>query len=123
AEGYDIYFDNVGGPMFGKVLRRMKRGGMMLICGLMSQYNHDQDPARLADALEAIMARGLTVRAYSNTEFPHLRAQFEREVGDMLRNGRLAAPAHVSHGIESVPGAFCRLFSQPVIGKSLVRLG
>jgi len=43
-------------------------------------------------------------------------------VGAMLREGRLTVPEHVSEGIESIPVAFSRLFTDSVVGKSVVRL-
>lgn len=123
--GADVYFDNVGGPLFLQVLKLMARQGRVIVCGLMAQYvdgGERPGPDRLADALEAIMGRSLTVKAFSNTNHPELRAPFLREVGGLLREGRLAAPEHISEGIESVPAAFSRLFTDSVVGKSVIRL-
>ncbi|KAM0859622.1 hypothetical protein ACQ4PT_047058 [Festuca glaucescens] len=37
--GIDIYFDNVGGTTLDAALLRMKPGGRVVICGMISQYN------------------------------------------------------------------------------------
>jgi NADPH-dependent curcumin reductase CurA len=123
--GVDLYFENVGGPMFDQVLPLLNLHGRVTICGLMAQYVDDGEhpgPDRLPGVLERMMARGLTLRAFRNGDFPQLREPFLAEVGALLREGKLAIPEHVTEGIENVPAAFCRLFSDTVVGKSVVRV-
>lgn len=117
--GADVYFDNVGGPLFDLVLPRMNRKGRVVICGLMAEYGAAEQ-ARACVPLQAIMTGGLNIRAFSNIEHAHLRPAFEREVGEMIKAGRLPMPAQITHGIENVPLAFCRLFTDAVVGKSIV---
>lgn len=123
--GVDLYFDNVGGPLFAEILPRVNRLGRITICGLMAQYvEHGEHPGsdRLPGALETIMARGLTVQAFGSRDYEAMREDFVTEVGALLRSGRLAIPEHVTDGIENIPAAFSRLFSDSVVGKSIVRL-
>ncbi len=123
----DLYFDNVGGPMMDSVLPLMKRGGQVLICGLMAQYDdmvgregggHDRLPAFLA----AVMARGLIVKAFANIDHLALRPAFLAEMGAIIRADPAIARVHVTQGMEQVPAAFRRLFTDSVVGKSLVRI-
>ncbi|MDB5454019.1 MAG: Alcohol dehydrogenase zinc-binding domain protein [Caulobacteraceae bacterium] len=120
--GVDLYFDTVGGQLFDRVLPLMNRKGRVTICGLMAQYAEGPAQETASVPLQAIMAKGLIVRAFSNTDYGHLQAPFRAEVGKLLREGVLKANQQVSHGIESVPEAFCRLFTDSIIGKSVVSL-
>jgi NADPH-dependent curcumin reductase len=123
--GAEFYFDNVGGPLFMQVVQHLNRGARVTICGLMAQYvdgGEHPGPDRLPDLLQAIMGRGLTIKAFSNQEHLDMREPFLREVGAMLRAGQLKVPEHVSEGIENIPVAFSRLFTDSVVGKSVVRL-
>ncbi len=122
--GFDVFFDNIGGEMFSRILPLMRRGGQVLICGLMAQYGGGGAAStdKLPGALQAIMGRGLTVRAFSNVEHLHLLDRFQTDVGKLLEAGRLPSLESVSEGIETVATAFCRLFTDSVLGKSLVRI-
>lgn len=124
-KGADIYFDNVGGPLFGEVLGRMAKGGRIVICGLMAQYNGSDDAATemsLSGALTAIMARGLTIKAFSNVQYGHLRESFVAEVGAMIRSGALPVSTVIVDGFNTIPATFAGLFDQGVAGKVAVRI-
>jgi len=122
--GFDAYFENVGGDIFDLALPHLRRGGQVVICGLMAQYGGGGEAAtdRLPATLLTIMRQGLTVRAFSNTEHRGLLAPFHAEVGALLATGKLPSPEHVAEGFEATPDAFCRLFTHSVLGKSLVRV-
>jgi NADPH-dependent curcumin reductase len=79
-------------------------------------------PNRLPAFLAAVMARGLTVRAFANVDHPELRPAFLAEMSAIVKADPAAARVHVTDGIEQVPAAFRRLFTDSVAGKSLVRI-
>jgi len=37
--GYNIYWDNVGGPMLDLMFTQMATFGRIVVCGMISQYN------------------------------------------------------------------------------------
>jgi NADPH-dependent curcumin reductase CurA len=124
--GVDVYFDNVGGELFALALSAMKYGGQILICGLMANYGDGGGGPkdRLPEALLAIMARSLTVKAYGSLFYQaSMDADFRRDVGDLVRAGRLRLAEHVVEGFDAVPEAFCAVFRTSHVGKALVRIG
>lgn len=124
-EGATLYFDNVGGPMMLDVLPHMSTQGTVLICGLMAQYGdmgEGQGPDRLPPFFSTVMAKGLTVRAFSNTSYPELRAPFVQEMVAIVRSNPALAQVQEVEGLEQTPAAFARLFTQGATGKVLVRL-
>src|SRR6185503_18405364 len=43
--GIDVYFENVGGPVFDAVLPLLNIGARVPVCGLIAHYNDQQAPA------------------------------------------------------------------------------
>jgi NADPH-dependent curcumin reductase CurA len=124
--GFDVYFDNVGGELFPLALSAMKYGGQILICGLMANYGDGGGGPkdRLPEALLAIMARSLTVKAYGSLFYQaSMDADFRREVGDLVKAGKLRLAEHVVEGFDAVPEAFSAVFRIGHVGKALVRIG
>lgn len=127
--GYDVYFDNVGGDLFPLALSAMKYGGQVLICGLMANYGSGGGSGgaatdRLPETLLAIMARSLTVKAYGSLFYQRsMSDDFRREVGALVKAGRIRLPEHVVDGFDAVPEAFSAVFRTGHIGKALVRIG
>jgi NADPH-dependent curcumin reductase CurA len=124
--GFDGYFDNVGGELFPLALSAMKYGGQILICGLMANYGDGGGGPkdRLPEALLAIMARSLTVKAYGSLFYQaSMDADFRREVGDLVKAGKLRLAEHVVEGFDAVPEAFSAVFRTSHVGKALVRVG
>jgi NADPH-dependent curcumin reductase CurA len=124
--GADVYFDNVGGPLFPIVIPKMNRHGRIIICGLMAQYDGLASETQPHDALPGvllnIMRQGLSLRAFSNTEYERLRPAFLAEVGALVRSGAIPTSTHVVDGLEQTPAAFLRLFDDTVTGKLVVKL-
>lgn len=123
-EGAKLYFDNVGGPLMATVAPLLARGGLILICGLMSQYQHDEAEPKgaLGTVLHAVMGRGLTIRNFTQVGREDLRPAFEREISTLLQSGAMKPEIHVEHGLESLPGALCGLFDHSRPGKVVVRI-
>jgi NADPH-dependent curcumin reductase CurA len=124
-DGAAVYFDNVGGPMLLDVLPHIQARGQILVCGLMAQYGNmaeGEGPDHLPVFLSAIMAKSLTVQAFTNTNYPELRAPFLTEMSGILRAHPGLGHVHAVDGIEQTGAAFARLFTDGATGKVLVRL-
>lgn len=123
-DGARLYFDNVGGPIMATVAPLLSRGALILICGLMSQYQHDEDEpsGALGTVLHAVMGSGLTIRNFTQVGRDELRPGFEREIGELLASGAMKPELHVEEGLERLPAAMCGLFDASRPGKVVVRI-
>ena len=124
-QGAQVYFDNVGGPLLAKVAPRVNRGGLVLICGLMAQYEGETESGRPQDlytVLRAVMG-GVRMQGFTQYGQDELRPDFEREVASLVTSGRYAPKVHVLEGIEALPDALWGLFNRSVAGKVVVRVG
>jgi NADPH-dependent curcumin reductase CurA len=121
-DGIDVYFDNVGGEHLEAAIGSLHRYGRVALCGAVSAYNATEPPAGPRNLALAIGKR-LTLRGFIVFDHHDRRADFEREVGGWLREGRLAAhETIVEGGIDAAPGAFIDLLRGANTGKMLVRL-
>lgn len=126
-DGIDVYFENVGGAVTEQVLRRLNLYARIPVCGLVSGYNATsapEGPDRLPGFLGKILTLSLTVRGFIQTEFvPTHYADFQREMGAWVGEGKVRYLEDVAVGLESVPETFRGLLAGRNVGKQLVRIG
>lgn len=123
-QGADVYFDNVGGPMLAAVVPYLARGALVLISGLMAQYQGGMAEARtdnLPAVLHAVMARGIRIQSFTQFGQDAQRPAFETEIAALLAGGLIKPELHIKDGLELLPQAMCGLFKNSVPGKVIVR--
>lgn len=121
-EGVDVLFDNVGNAMIDSVLPLMKRGGRIVVCGQMADYNRPAEQAPGLRNTRAFIGQRLTMRGL--VAFDHVR-QYPQAWADLtgwIRAGRLKYREDVVEGFEHLPQAFIGLFTGDNFGRRLVHL-
>ena len=124
-DGIHVYFDNVGGPMMADVVPFMAYGGLILISGLMAQYQDASAGSQkdnLPAVLFAVMGKGVRIQGFSQYGQDALRPEFEAEVSELLANGKIKPEVHIVDGIENLPQAQVNLFEHSTTGKVVVRI-
>lgn len=79
---------------------------------------------RIAPALgmRGILSKRWSVRGFIVTDFRNERSQFEKEMAQWLREGKVKYREDVVDGLENAVTAFKRLFRGQNFGKLLVRV-
>ena len=124
-KGVDIYWENVGGPVFEAVLPLLNFFARVPVCGLIAQYNATDPPAgpnRVPQVLRATLTKRLTVRGFIVWDFAALQEDFLRDVAGWIRDGRVKYREDVVEGLENAPAAFIGLLKGQNFGKLLVRV-
>lgn len=124
-DGVNVYFDNVGGPMLAEMMPYMAFGGLVLISGLMAQYQGDKGAGgtdNLPAVLHAVMGKGVRIQGFSQFGQDALRPGFEQEIADLLASGAIKPEVHVVEGLEALPQAQVDLFENSTTGKVVVRV-
>jgi NADPH-dependent curcumin reductase CurA len=124
-DGIDVYFKNVGGPIWNAVLPLLNRYARVPVCGLIAHYNGDAsaEPNSVAETMLAILRRSLLIRGFINTEFaPQLYRAFLSEITPLVHSGRIRYREHVVDGLEAAPQAFIGMLEGHNFGKTLVRV-
>jgi NADPH-dependent curcumin reductase CurA len=122
ADGIDVYFDNVGGAQLEAALFALRPFGRVVACGSISRYN-DERPEPGPRNLALIVTKRLRVQGFIITDHGERYGEFLREVGPLVRDGKLECRETIVEGLENVPAAFAGLFRGENTGKMLVRVG
>ncbi|KAM0904041.1 hypothetical protein ACQ4PT_018275 [Festuca glaucescens] len=118
--GIDIYFDNVGGTTLDAALLRMKLGGRVVICGMISQYNLPEHEG--VRNLFCLIPKRIRMEGFAVMDYYHLYARFEKEMAGFIKEGNMSVIEDVVQGIEKAPDALIGLFSGRNVGKQLVAI-
>ena len=124
-DGIDVYFENVGGKVFEAVFPLLNFFARIPVCGLIAQYNDTGDTApKWAGAmLRQVLTKRLTFRGFIVRDFADKQADFQRDVSQWIREGKLKYREFVTEGIENAPEAFFGLLKGQNFGKQLIRVG
>ncbi|KFA81281.1 hypothetical protein S40288_04847 [Stachybotrys chartarum IBT 40288] len=118
----DVYFDNVGGPVLDAMLARMKRFGVVAVCGAMAIYN-SPEPMALRNWFEVVSQR-LTITGFFLFDYmDKVPAAMETLIKAAVE-GRIKVDVEdiVDATIEEVPDAWLRVYHGRNKGKSITRL-
>ena len=120
-EGFDLYFDNVGGEFLEAAIFRMKNYGNIVICGRISQMNSTKTPEGLKNMAHVLVKR-LTIRGF--LIFDHLdeNINFQNDMSKWLKNKKIITKETVYEGLDKAPKAFIDLLNGKNIGKMLIKI-
>ena len=124
-KGIDVYFENVGGPVFDAVFPLLNPFARMPVCGLIAQYNATELPAgpnRVPQLMRAVLTKRLTIRGFIVFDFAAKEADFLRDVSAWVREGRIKYREDVVEGLENAPNALIGLLKGRNFGKVVVRV-
>ncbi|CAA0839353.1 NADP-dependent alkenal double bond reductase P2 [Striga hermonthica] len=119
-EGIDIYFDNVGGEMLEAVVENMNTFGRVAVCGVMSEYA-DSAKRGFPNMLRIIYKR-IKVEGFILLDMFDVYEDFFSTTTQHLKAGKMKVIEDISHGVESIPGAFVDIFRGNNIGKRAVKI-
>jgi len=120
-EGIDVYFDNVGGETLEAALTALRPHGRIIACGSISGYN-DESPRPGPCNLFHMITKRLTMKGLIVSDWLNRQTEFEQEVGDLVRKGKVKNHETVVNGIDQAVGAFVGLFEGKNTGKMVVAL-
>lgn len=120
-EGFDVYYENVGGACLEAALNQLRVGARIAVCGLISRYNADA-PSPGPSNLAMILIRRVRMQGFIVFDHWAEYPTFLEEVGPLVANGRIDYEETIEEGLENTPDAFLMLFEGANRGKMLVRL-
>ena len=92
-KGIDVYFENVGGPVFEAVFPLLNPFARIPVCGLISMYNAtslSSGPILLPHLMRAILTKRLTFRGFIVSDFFGRYGDFMRDVSAWVGEGRIS---------------------------------
>jgi NADPH-dependent curcumin reductase CurA len=125
-EGIDVYFENVGGAIWQAVLPLLNKFARVPVSGLIAQYNGvgpGDGTDRLPATMREILSKSLTLRGFINYDFAEQHyAEFLREVGVAIADGRIRYREDIVDHLEKAPEAFIGMLDGLNFGKVIVRV-
>ena len=126
-DGIDVYFENVGGAIWQAVLPLINKYARVPVSGLIAQYNGSgpgDGTDRLPATMREVLSKSLTLRGFINSEFAEQHyAEFVREVGAGIADGRIRYREDIVDGLDKAPEAFIGMLHGRNFGKLIVRVG
>jgi NADPH-dependent curcumin reductase CurA len=125
-KGVDVYFENVGVPVFDAVLPLFNPFARIPVCGVIAQYNMTElppGPDRVPLLLRNVLTKRLAIRGFIVTDFAARFPDFIRDVPQWIREGRIKYREDIADGLENAPQTFIGLLKGRNFGKQLVRVG
>lgn len=120
-DGFDIYFDNVGGQMLDEALQHMKLGARVVLCGAIADYDHNDRESGVFHMWQFIVKRA-SAAGFMFSDYVDRYPDAVRELSGWLSDGRLKSVVDIRHGIEQTPRAFCDMLAGASRGKCIVQL-
>jgi NADPH-dependent curcumin reductase CurA len=123
--GIDVYFENVGGPVWDAVFPLLNDFARIPVCGLIAQYTATTPPPGpdgVPALMRAVLSKRLTLRGYISSDYAAMRAEAMTALRGWLREGRLRYREDITEGLENAPEALIAMLDGRNFGKVLVRV-
>ncbi|KAM3590657.1 uncharacterized protein V6R79_013907 [Siganus canaliculatus] len=120
-EGYDCYFENVGGKFFTVAIEQMKDFGRIAVCGGISLYN-DSAPTTGPYPHLTFLVKQLKMEGFMWSRWQHKDPEALKRLMTWTREGKLKSKEHITKGFENMPAAFMELLKGGNVGKAVVAM-
>ena len=120
-DGFDIYYENVGGVVLEAALNCLRTYARIAVCGMIARYN-DEKPTPGPSNIANILLKRARMEGFIVFEHWDHYETFLEEVGPLVEQGEIDYRETVEQGLEQMPGAFLKLFEGSNRGKMLVKL-
>jgi hypothetical protein len=120
-DGFDVYFDNIGGETLDAVLPQMRLHGRIALCGMVAQYNDADHPHGVRNLWQLVVNR-VGIRGFLTYDHFDVLPQAQSDLDRWFAQGKLRPLENIRDGFERLPEAFIDLMSGRTTGKTLVRV-
>ena len=116
----DLYFDNVGGEMLDEVIVRMSKGGKIICCGSIAEYDKkDSEKYRLKNYF-SITTSCLNLQGFLLGQWMDELGQASQELGGLLAAKEIVPQETVLRGFDKVVEGLMGLFQGSNTGKMII---
>ncbi|KAG7461977.1 hypothetical protein MATL_G00196790 [Megalops atlanticus] len=120
-DGYDCYFENVGGPFSSVAIPQMKAFGRIAVCGGISLYN-DTAPQNGPYVHLHMIFKQLKMEGFLVGRWEHKNEESLRRLMAWVKEGKLKYKEHVTTGFENMPASFMGMLQGENTGKAIVKV-
>lgn len=118
-DGVDFVYENVGGMCLDAALMRINPGALVVICGLISEYNSAPYGTR---NVWQLLVKTATMRGYLISQYIDRFPEGTRAMAALAGEGAILYDEHIEDGIDRALPAMLRLFDGSNDGKMILKL-
>lgn len=119
-DGFDVYFDNVGGTHLEAAISTLRRHGRIAWCGAVAQYDDLENPPAAPFNLYAIVNKAIRLEGFLVRDHLDARDELEDLLIPHIVSGAVPLDETVVHGFDKTVEAFTAMLAGGNIGKMLV---
>ena len=119
--GVNVFFDNVGGPIFDAVMANIARNAHVVLCGAIADYNKTETPTG-PRVNTAIIKNSVTMSGFTLGDFRSDFPEGVQKLAGWLSSGKLEYEETIVEGFDNIPQAFLDLFDGKNKGKMVVKI-
>ena len=120
-DGVDVYFDNTAGRISDAVLKQLRLGARVVICGTASIASWDPIPQGPRVERHLLVKRA-RMQGFVVLDFAQRYDEARTKLAEWVRNGTIKYREEILDGIEHAPDAIAGLYRGENLGKRLIRL-
>ncbi|ETE67089.1 Prostaglandin reductase 1 [Ophiophagus hannah] len=120
-DGYNCYFDNVGGEFSSVVLEQMKTYGRIAVCGAVSLYNDTQLKKGPFVQIPMIMKQ-LYMEGFLVTRWKDRKDEALKAILKWVQEGKIKSREDITKGFQNMPAAFMGMLQGDNFGKAIVEV-
>lgn len=124
-DGFDIYYENVGGEQLEAAITHINPFGRIIACGMISQYNLSPKDAYPIRNLMQVVAKRLKIQGFivGDPNMGPLHAKDHQEkVSKWLADGSFKAQMSVTKGIDNAGEGLLGMFEGKNFGKAVLEI-
>jgi len=124
-DGIDVYFENVGGPVFKAALRLLNPFARVPVCGVIAHYNDTalpEGPDWTSLILRSALVKRLTIRGFLVFDYADQEIEALEQLAQWISEGRLKYREDFVSGLEVAPEAFIGLLKGKNFGKLIIEV-
>ncbi|XP_075204784.1 prostaglandin reductase 1-like [Anomaloglossus baeobatrachus] len=121
-EGYECYFEHVGGKFADTALQQMKDFGRIAVCGCISMYNDSipQTGPYIQPILlfKQLRMEGFLIFHYENKP---IYEEAQKQLLEWILEGKVKYHEHITNGFENMPAGFIGMLNGENTGKAIIK--
>ena len=125
-QGIDVYFENVGGPVFDAVLPLLNAKAHVPVCGLIAAYNATElppGPDRLGPLVGTLLRKRIRMQGFIVfDDYAPSWSEFAGVMGEWVLEDKVKVREDIVFGLENAPEAFIDLLQGKNFGKLVIQL-
>jgi hypothetical protein len=120
-EGVDVYYDNTAGTISDEVLKHLRVGARVVICGTASIANWEPIPEGPRVERHLLVKRA-RMQGFIIFDYAERYTEALQELTQWVRQGLIRYREDILEGIEQAPGSIAGLYRGENFGKRLIRI-